>query len=381
MSPQTFHRRCVALLLAGLLVACGGGGSGDDDAAADPPAAATAEPGDALVVVTGPVEDTVGGATNLVTSIGSALPEPIDKLLIGVAQTLPSGIRQGLIRLMGNNLQLVAGTAAFDASFTHNGLDRRFVVIRPEPLRSGLAPVLLMLHGNGGTAENQANLSEVAQLVADEGVWAVMPQAVDGVWDDDPARPKGRDDVGFVRAIIDVLTAGFPVDPERVSAAGLSNGAFMSSRLACEASERIAGFGLVAGSVTGGLAASCAPFKARRIMLVNGTTDPIVPYDGGRIGLRSVPQAYAFWLGMHGCVAASTQASELPDLAADGTTIQLQSNTNCGSGQQVRLYTVRNGGHAWPGGWQYLPIAVIGTTSQDIEATREIWQFVRDARR
>lgn len=381
MNPLVCLRRCVALLLAVLLVACGGGGSGDDDPLADPPAAAGSEPTDALVPVTGPLDDAAGQVGNLVTTIGAALPEPIGNLLVGVAQTLPTGIRQGIIRLMGNNLQLMAGTAAFDATFTHNGLSRRFVVIRPQPVRSGLAPVLLLLHGNGGTAENQANIAEVAQLVADAGVWAVMPQAVDGVWDDDPARPKGRDDVGFVRAIIDVLTAGFAVDAQRVSAAGLSNGAFMASRLACEASERIAGFGFVAGSITGGLAASCAPLKARRIMLVNGTTDPIVPYDGGRIGLRSVPQAFAFWLGMHGCVAASTRASELPDLAADGTTIQLQANNSCGSGQEVRLYTVRNGGHAWPGGWQYLPIATIGTTSQDIEATREIWQFVRDARR
>ncbi|HSW11321.1 MAG TPA: PHB depolymerase family esterase [Solimonas sp.] len=321
-----------------------------------------------------------GNLLNTTGDVVGAVTEPLDGLLVGATLLTPPGVDHVLIQLQGNNLQLAAGTAAFDASFEHGGRSRRFVVIRPEPVVAN-APVLLLFHGNGGTAENQANLSEVSDLVAAEGVWAVMPASVDGVWDDDPARPKGLDDVGFVAALLDRLQANFPVDMDRIYAAGLSNGSFMASRLACEASDRIAGFGIVAGSLTGGLARSCAPLRPRPLMLVAGTRDPIVPYNGGRIGVRSVPDAYAFWLGMHGCNVAQTQSSSMPDLESDGTTIDLKWNNACGSGRELRLYTVNGGGHAWPGGWQYLPVPLIGTTSRDMKVTREVWEFLRDQRR
>lgn len=325
----------------------------------------------------GPLESLLSRTVNTVGTLAGGTTEALDPLLIGATQLTPPFLDHVVIRLQGNNLVLAAGTAAFDASFQHNGRTRRFVVVRPEPAVAD-APVLLLFHGNGGTAENQANLTEVADLVAAEGVWAVMPASVDGVWDDDPARPKGYDDVGFAAAMIDQLEANFSIDTQRVYAAGLSNGSFMTMRLACELSGRIAGFGIVAGSLTGGLESACIPVTPRPLMLVAGTRDLIVPYNGGRIGMRSVPQAFAFWLGRNGCNPAQTLASSLPDIASDGTTVGLQANTACVSGSEVRLYTVTGGGHAWPGGWQYLPVPLIGTTSQDMDATQEIWEFLRD---
>ena len=65
----------------------------------------------------------------------------------------------------------------------------------------------------------------------------------------------------------------------------------------------------------------------------------------------------------------------LADTSNDGTTVELLRYPVCASGGEVRLYTINNGGHAWPGGWQYLPVPVIGTTSTDIDATEEIVNF------
>lgn len=326
----------------------------------------------------GPLESLLSRTVNTVGTLAGGTTEALDPLLVGATQLTPPYLDHVVIRLQGNNLVLAAGTAAFDASFQHNGRTRRFVVIRPEPAVTD-APVLMLFHGNGGTAENQANLTEVADLVAAEGVWAVMPASVDGIWDDDPARPKGYDDVGFAAAVIAQLDANFSIDTHRVYAAGLSNGSFMTMRLACELSGRIAGFAIVAGSLTGGLESACTPAARRPLMLVAGTRDLIVPYNGGRIGMRSVPQTFSFWLGRNGCNPAQTLSSALPDIVSDGTTIALQANTSCGNGAEVRLYTVTGGGHAWPGGWQYLPVPLIGTTSQDMSATQEIWEFLQDS--
>ncbi len=67
--------------------------------------------------------------------------------------------------------------------------------------------------------------------------------------------------------------------------------------------------------------------------------------------------------------------TDLPDSTADGTTVRQTVHQTCGSGKEVTRYTVNGGGHAWPGGWQYLPIPIIGTTSTDIDASAILFEF------
>ncbi len=233
-----------------------------------------------------------------------------------------------------------------------------------------------MLHGNGGTAENQGNITNAADLVAAQGVWVVLPDALNGTWNGDPANPTGIDDVGFIADAIAILTDNFRADASRIYASGLSMGAFMAERFACERSDLIAATALVAGTITGGLSRACSPANPRPIMFMSGAADPIVPYNGGRIGVQSAPYAFDFWLSLLNCSASASVVTNLPDVANDATTVSLTQNSGCGSGGEVRLYTVNDGGHAWPGGWQYLPVPIIGRTSADIDATEEIWAFV-----
>ncbi|MGH8443746.1 MAG: alpha/beta hydrolase family esterase [Solimonas sp.] len=323
----------------------------------------------------GLIENTVGGVFRLLADISGAVTSPFGDLLVGVAQTINPRLARAVVRIQGRYLTLVPGTAAFDVSFTHDGVARRFVVIRPEPAYSN-APVLLMLHGNGGTPENQGNLSEAADLVAARGVWVVLPEGIDGNWNGDPANSTGVDDVGFITDTIGILTGTFETDPARTWISGLSMGAFMAERYACERSDLVAASALISGTLTGGLSRACTPAAPRPILFMDGTADPIVPYNGGRIGVLSAPDAFNFWLTLHNCDAGATSTVALPDTTNDGTTVSLTSNNGCGSGKQVRLYTIDQGGHAWPGGWQYLPVPVIGRTSTDIDATTEIWNFV-----
>src|SRR3546814_19013380 len=86
----------------------------------------------------------------------------------------------------------------------------------------------------------------------------------------------------------------------------------------------------------------------------------------------SAPDAYAYWLSVHNCNPASTMTTALPDVANDGTTITLARNAGCGSGGEVRLYTVDNGGHTWPGGSPYLPESMIGKTSADLKDRKSV---------
>lgn len=279
-----------------------------------------------------------------------------------------------LVSMDGNWLVLPRGTAAFDVSFNDGNATRRFLVVRPEPATSHAA-AFMMLPGTGGTPEAQANLTAVGNAVVAHGFWAVLPEALDGEWNDNPGYSTGVDDVGFNAKVIDILTGYLHLDADRIFASGLSDGAFMAERLGCELSDRIAAVALVAGTMSNGLSYACGPAAPRPIMFIDGTADPIVPYSGGRLGVMSAPDAFAYWLSLHNCSATSTMTTALPDVANDGTTISVARNAGCGSGGEVRLYTVTNGGHTWPGGSQYLPESMIGKTSADLNANDEIWSF------
>ena len=330
-------------------------------------AASTAYASNALTELYGA---TVNGVSNLV----GAVTDPLADVLVGVTQVAPRWLQRTVIRIQGRTLELTPGTAAFDLTLVHNGVSRSVIVVRPEPATSH-APVVVMLHGNGGTPQNQANLAEIAPLVASTGTWVFLPSAVNGVWDDDPSSSDpSKDDVGFISRVIDIAVAGYQLDADRVYAAGLSNGGFMSQRLACELSDRIAAVGVVAAALRAGVQSNCAGGEPRPITLIVGTTDPIVPY-GGIGNIRSADTTLAFWAARNGCVGSAAIETDLPNSTADGTTVRQTVHQACGSGKDVIRYTVNGGGHAWPGGWQYLPIPIIGTTSTDIDASAILFGF------
>ncbi|WP_241696265.1 alpha/beta hydrolase family esterase [Solimonas terrae] len=320
------------------------------------------------------LENTSGSVVRTLADISGTVTSPVGDLLVGTAQLAGPWLAHTVIRVEGHYLTLAQGTAAVDVGFTYDGESRRFLIVRPATAYADAA-VLLMLHGNGGTAENQANISYAADLVAATGNWVVLPEALNGTWNDDPGFSNGVDDVGFLAAVIDVLTHNFEVDARHIAISGLSNGAFMTERFACERSDLVSAVALVAGTLSNNLSRVCAPAQPRPILFIDGTADPIVPYDGSRLGTMSATDAYAFWETLHNCTPSAAMTTQLPDTSNDGTTVDLLRNAGCGSGKEVRLYTVNGGGHAWPGGWQYLPVPIIGTTSQDIDASNVIWSF------
>ncbi len=279
-----------------------------------------------------------------------------------------------LVSINGRFLTLPRGTAAFDISFSEAGTTRRFLVLRPEPANSGAA-AFMMLPGTNGTPEGQANMTAIGKAIVAHGFWAVLPESISGQWNGDPGYSTGVDDVGFNAKVIDILTGYLGLDADRIFVSGMSDGAFMAERLGCELSDRIAAVALVAGTMSTGLSHACGPASPRPILFMSGTADPIVPYDGGRLGVMSAPDTYAYWLALHNCATTASVTMALPDLADDGTTIALTGNTGCGSGGEVRLYTITDGGHTWPGGSQYLPVFLIGRTSRDLDANTEIWNF------
>jgi polyhydroxybutyrate depolymerase len=265
-----------------------------------------------------------------------------------------------------------------------DGLTRTYLVHEPPGAHAGL-PVVLAFHGGGGTAAGMARITHLSTVADERGFVVVYPQGYGNSWaggkGDTPADAAGIDDVGFVRALIDRLVADEHVDASRVFATGLSSGGFMSQRLGCQLSDRIAGIAPVAATLLTNLAPTCTPTHPMPVLEVQGTADPLVPYGGGHVAGRgpggnptlSAPDTAAHWASVNGCRATPTTVVR-PIVVRDGTQVRTDTYGPC-TGGPVTLVTVVGGGHTWPGGQQYLPVRVIGRTTRQFDASETLWRF------
>lgn len=285
------------------------------------------------------------------------------------------GVRRGAIRGM-----LVSG-----------GLARTYLLHVPPRYDAGTGwPLVLALHGGGGRGRSMPGLTGLSRLADRHGFLVVYPDGVGRSWNDGreepdiPAQRQRVDDVAFLAALIDALSRRYRVDAARVYATGISNGGFMSQRLACEASTRVAAIAPVAATMGVELAARCSPARPVPVLMVNGTDDPLVPFQGGQIRLpggqlrpgriASVADTVALWARHNGC-AGSPRITREPDRdPTDGVTVRREALMGCGGGSEVTLYVMEGGGHVWPGGPQYLPSLIIGRTTGDI-GSEVIWGF------
>lgn len=257
---------------------------------------------------------------------------------------------------------------------------------------SGLRPLVIVLHGGLGDDDDTVTLSfgKLNELAVEDGFLVVYPQGVGGHWNDGRdvqafvAQRERVNDVGFLGALIDELIEKRSVDPGAVFIIGVSDGAMMAHRFACERTNEIRAFTAVIGAM---------PYRVARrrsrcgkeplsVLMINGTEDPIVPPDGGvvefdgqKLGkVLSTQRTFAFWKRQGAC--ASEEVSLIPDFVPqDGTRIRRTKATGCREAVKVELFEVQGAGHTWPSGWQYLPESLIGRTSRDIDASIAAWRF------
>jgi polyhydroxybutyrate depolymerase len=262
-------------------------------------------------------------------------------------------------------------------SMVSSGETRNYLLyVPPSYDRSRPTPLVISMHGAGGSPAQQRDVSEWNRLAESQSFIVVYPSGVEG---DGPRIWRvGRDaglmrDVRFISALIDELEARYNIDRERIYANGLSNGGGMAFVLSCTLSDRIAAVGMVAAAQT--LPWSwCTDPRAIPMIAFHGTADPMVPYHGGaswvsRVSFPDVPGWAANWARRNRCGPTAVEST----VAADVTR---REYTNCEDDAAVVLYTLRGGGHSWPGGGP-LPEWFVGRTSENVDATGEMWSFFR----
>ena len=257
------------------------------------------------------------------------------------------------------------------------GEDRRVLVHDP-PGEGGALPLVLALHGTGGTGRLMAHLSGLSRLADERGFRVAYPQALGVPGTEDPAvgaawnagpglgssAHGGADDVGYLAEVVARVDRHAPVDPERVYVAGFSNGARMAYRLAL-AAPWVAAIAAVAGAPVAGP----APARPVPTLAFHGTEDRHIPYAGGvgsqgrRLPALAAPEALARWAALMGCGEGPMREAMAPH----------HLDLWRGPGGEVGLWTVTGMGHAWPGGRPYAPEA--DRPVPDLSAAHLIWAF------
>ena len=274
-------------------------------------------------------------------------------------------------------------------NITFDGVARNFIVYLPSGYNnSGKMPLIFAIHGGSGTPEGMINIANFKTIADRDKVVLVYPEGVQKNWNDGrPTAPNqlGINDVGFFNQMCDYMINNYSVDAKKIYATGISNGGFMSTRLGCELSNRIAAIAVNAATIEATtIAPNCKPNRPVPALYIHGTTDPLVPFLGGQITaggtaggtILSHFQAIDKWVTINGCNTTPT-ITDLPDIANDGTTIKQRVYSGGANGSEVVSYVVLNGGHTWPQGYQYLNEAIIGKTSQDMNACEVIWTFFK----
>lgn len=250
-------------------------------------------------------------------------------------------------------------------------------------------PLVLDFHGLGEGAQLEALTTQLGPLGQKDGFITAFPEGTGKLLHWNTATGARNEDVDFVSALLDQIEADQCVDETRIYATGLSDGAFMTSLLACEMSDRIAAFAPVSGVQ---LAAHCEATRRVPILAFHGTADPILYFNGGvgtavlkhafggsgpapslhvppaNLNGPGYPATVAAWAKRDGCGASPVDTKMSPHV--------IHRVYHCPTGVAVEFYIILGGGHAWPGSKFSEEIAAVtGPTTFEINASTLIWAF------
>lgn len=256
-----------------------------------------------------------------------------------------------------------------------SGEKREYLLHVPDSYSGSEAvPLVITLHGFAQWPANQAFVSQWNTLADEEDFIVVYPSGTRfpkrwrASWDGSDPQSVATE-VQFFNDLLDKLSRDYVIDPERVYVNGLSNGAGMSLRLACELPERVAAIGGVAGAYLVDL--DDCPGEVPGIFF-HGKADPIVPFEGG--------PSERFELPFPNVADFVEEYASLNHCQPDKQTFLSEGNVvgvnyvDCDAGADVVFYTIEDGGHTWPGG-RALPESITGKTSNELDATRLLWDF------
>jgi Poly(3-hydroxybutyrate) depolymerase len=244
-------------------------------------------------------------------------------------------------------------------------------------------PLVLMLHGTGGSASQAERDYGWNEKAKEENFIVVYPEGVPGegrfrirTWNAGTccqyAMEQNVNDVKFINSLTEHLIRKYPVDPSRVYVVGMSNGAMLAYRLACELPEKFAAIGAVSGTMM--LSEVCDGGQPTPFIHIHSVNDTKVPYNGGK-GIGGYYFASAD--SAINVIGANNGCSKYTTTSDDAYTHSLIED--CSDDASIETWILNDGGHSWPGGRRSSVFSDEPSTA--INATGKIWEFFRKHKR
>lgn len=273
-----------------------------------------------------------------------------------------------------------------------DGLSRNYIIHLPPAFNNmQKLPVIFALHGGGGTAQGAIDFYNLEPLADKNNFIIVYPDAINKAWNIPGIMSRVKrldtlvDDAHFISVLLDTLITNYKADDKKIYCTGISRGAMFCYYLADTLNDRIAAIAPVCGSISKTLAAAYSFKKPIPVLIINGTADPLVSYNGGygRMNGRNEGNEDADMLPtedlVNKIVALDNCNSEpkifsLPNNNLNDGCTETESIYNCNK-IKVDFIKIENGGHTWAGGTQYLPKFLIGRLCEDFSASQKIFDF------
>ena len=299
-----------------------------------------------------------------------------------------------VIRLAAAFVFISWGYPALAETIDINGVARSYLVQLPE---ARPAPLVIVLHGNTQTGADMAARTSWPDVARREHFGVVFPDGLNRAWADlrpntkraGRVPPKGTDDIGFIVALIEKFVVEGAADPKRIYITGLSNGGAMTMTMICARAELFAAAASVIFNLTDDMANACHPSRPVPMLMMNGTADPLIPYEGGRgtsrfavAGFWSTEKTFDFWRRVNGCEMQALNAVDLDHRDKSDPTSVTRISASCPHGCDVVLYRINKGGHRLPGArpdvrFPRIVSALLGPQNRDIDTAETIWEFFR----
>ena len=260
----------------------------------------------------------------------------------------------------------------------HQDTKRRYIVYTPPAYQSQphqAFPVVFNFHGGGMTMAEQMLYTQMNRAADRHGFIVVYPQGIKQDWNVGFGMDylAGTDDVGFTQAMLDKLKQDYRIDARRVYATGLSRGGFFALRLAAELPQHFAAVASVGAPMPEPVVAHHGKPEKVGMLLIHGTADQVVLYEGKAGGYLSADATLRYWAKVNGIAADTASPRVLPAATGDDLRVSMLEQ---GNGQQsVALVTIDGGGHSWPGADAFNVGLPIGKTSSSIDANEVMWAF------
>ncbi len=273
-----------------------------------------------------------------------------------------------LVAYHTNAQETISGT------LNHDGLTRNYRLYLPSAFQEGAndLPLVFNLHGLGSSALEQEFYTGMKDVAEANNFIVCHPDGIDNSWNVGFDPNSNIDDVGFIDALIDEIYQQYGFNWKKVYSTGMSNGGYMSYKLACELTDHITAIASVTGSIVPPEINSCNPSRAVPTMQIHGTSDSVVPYDGSNFAMAQ-EDLVAWWVNHNGCTSGEVVTDVVDMDMTDNCTAERYEYSSCNDDVKVEFYKITGGGHTWPG--VAIDIPDLGPTNRDFNASETIWEF------